>query len=66
MALVDGNYRFIFADVGCQGRIINGGVFRNTTLFEKVKNELNLPPCETLPGFQAPVLYIFVADYALE
>jgi len=26
-AVVDGNYNFIFADVGCQGRISDGGAF---------------------------------------
>jgi hypothetical protein len=27
MALVDANYNFIYAHVGCQGRISDGGVF---------------------------------------
>lgn len=26
MALVDGNYKFIYDDVGCSGRISGGGV----------------------------------------
>ena len=30
MAVVDANYNFIFADVGCQGRISDSGVMRNT------------------------------------
>ena len=29
MAIVDYDYEFLFCDVGCQGRISNGGVFRN-------------------------------------
>jgi hypothetical protein len=33
LALVDGNYNFIFADVGCQGRISVGGVFKNCKLY---------------------------------
>ena len=29
MAIVDYGYEFLFCDVGCQGRISDGGVFRN-------------------------------------
>lgn len=36
LALVDANYCFTFVDIGCQGRISNGGVFRNSSLFEKL------------------------------
>ena len=44
LALVDSNYNFIFADIGCQGRISDGGVFRNSSLWKKIcRNELNLP-----------------------
>lgn len=31
LALVDADYNFLYADVGCQGRISDGGVFRNTS-----------------------------------
>ena len=34
MAIVDADYKFIFADVGCQGRISDGGVLRNTDLWK--------------------------------
>ena len=44
MALVDANYRFIFADVGCQGRISDGGVYRNTEFYTALtEGKLNLP-----------------------
>lgn len=33
-AIVDANYNFIFADIGCEGRISDGGVFRNTQFFK--------------------------------
>lgn len=65
MALVYANYCFIFADVGSQGRISDAGVFRNTSLFRKMENnELNFPPLRPLPGQQAPMPYVFVADDA--
>jgi len=45
MALVDANYCFTFADIGCQGRISDGGVFRYTILYQKIEeNKLMLPP----------------------
>ena len=50
MAFVDYDYQFIYVDVGCQGRISDGGVFRNSSFYEKmVNNSLNLPPPRTLP-----------------
>lgn len=36
MAVVDADYCFSFADVGCQGRISDGGVIRNTSFFKKL------------------------------
>nr|XP_022906000.1 protein ALP1-like [Onthophagus taurus] len=36
MAVVDADYCFTFADVGCQGRISDGGVIRNTSFFKKL------------------------------
>lgn len=65
MAAVDANYNFIFVDVGSQGRISDGGVFKNTKLFKKIKeNSLELPPPKELPGRQIKVPYFFVADNA--
>ena len=44
LALVDANYKFIYADVGCNGRISDGGVFRNSTLSKVIStNLLNIP-----------------------
>ena len=38
MATVDYNYKFVYVDVGCQGRISVGGVFRNTSLCKALEN----------------------------
>lgn len=65
MALVDTNYKFIFADIGSQGRISDGGVFKNSLLWKKIcRNELDLPtPCP-LPGSNIDVPYVFIGDGA--
>eukprot|EP00102_Acyrthosiphon_pisum_P012012 XP_008180991.1 PREDICTED: uncharacterized protein LOC103308758 [Acyrthosiphon pisum] len=65
MALVDANYNFLYADIGCQGRISDGGVFRNTTLFKKIENNLLLLPADQpLPTKTLPMPYVIVADDA--
>ena len=45
LAVVGANAEFIFADVGCQGRISDGGVLRNTYNFIKPWRET----CLTFP-----------------
>jgi len=39
MATVDANYCFIYVKAGCQGRISDGGVFRNTEFYRKLEND---------------------------
>lgn len=64
-ALVDGDYNFMFADVGCQGRISDGGVFQGSQLHKKmIGNNLGLPLPEELPGRSTLVPYFFVGDSA--
>lgn len=65
MALVDANYMFSYIDIGCQGRISDGGVFRNTSLYEKLEqNELNIPKDEPLPSKTEMMPYVFIGDGA--
>ncbi|XP_061716903.1 putative nuclease HARBI1 [Cydia pomonella] len=62
MAVVDANYNFIYCDIGCQGRISDGGVFGNTIL-----NSMNLrgiPKESALPGRSCLTPYVFIADNA--
>lgn len=64
-ALVDAEYNFMFADVGCQGRISDGGVFKNSVLWQKItKNELHFPEPEALPGRQKLCPYVILGDEA--
>lgn len=65
MAVVDGNYNFIYVSIGCQGRISDGGVFKNTEFSKRLENDsLNLPSDEPLPGRTKPIPYVLVADDA--
>ena len=43
--------RFLFVDVGCNGRVADGGVWRATTLSAALEAKVaNLPPPKALPG----------------
>lgn len=62
-ALVDANYNFLFADIGCQSRISDSGVFNDTELYQKVQNNaLGLPTPTKLPGQQLEIPYFFVVN----
>lgn len=64
-ALVDADYNFLFANIGCQGRISDGGVFKSSSLWKRLeRNKLNIPEPERLPGRQKLVPYVFLADDA--
>ena len=44
LALADADYKFLYVSVGRQGRINDGGVFKNSELYHLlVNNEINLP-----------------------
>lgn len=64
-AVVDGNYNFIYANVGAQGRISDGGIFAATSFKESLdKMTMNLPtPC-SLPGRTKATPYVFLGDDA--
>ena len=50
MAVVGPNAEFVFADVGCQGRISDGGVLRNTVSYHALEGkQLNIPEPKPLP-----------------
>lgn len=66
LGLVDADYCFTFVDVGCQGRISDGGVFYNSSLYQKIQDgELNIPHSRQLPAAPDKVLpCVFVGDSA--
>lgn len=65
LAVVDASYKFIYVDVGCNGRVSDGGVFKNSTLFSALEsNGLNIPSSKVLPGEEFHLPYMIVADDA--
>lgn len=67
LALVDANYKFLYIDVGCNGRISDGGVFTNCSLSRALENNLlNVPVGRQLgcTDSDEPVPFVIVADDA--
>ncbi|XP_019698090.1 protein ANTAGONIST OF LIKE HETEROCHROMATIN PROTEIN 1-like [Harpegnathos saltator] len=65
MAVVDADYNFIFVDIGCQGRISDGDVFKNCELYKKIENRnLNAPEPSALIGREMEVPYVLLGDAA--
>ncbi|XP_033980511.1 protein ALP1-like [Trematomus bernacchii] len=65
MALVDSNYKFLYVDVGCNGRISDGGVFGGCSLQDALENRTcNIPAPAPLPASDEAVCYHIVADEA--
>lgn len=67
MAVVNAQYEFIFVDVGAEGKASDGGVWKKTSLFEYLSDELNplnVPEPSPIPGIRDAMPYFFVADDA--
>ena len=75
LALIDHDYKFIYVDVGCQGRISDGGVYRHSSFYNALMSGiLNLLDPEPLPKSpdpvwqfdqpDVPIPFFFVADEA--
>ena len=65
LAIVDVDYKFINADIGCNGRISDGGVFRNCNLYRALEEKRpNIPNPTKLPGTQSLFPYVILADDA--
>ena len=58
-------FRFLYIDVGCQGRISDGGVFHQTRLHEAIENgSANIPPDAPYPNTHVPRPFVMVGDEA--
>lgn len=65
LALVDADYKFLYIDIGKNGRVSDGGVFRESSLSNALEtNSLNLPSPTSLPGDVTQIPYVIVADDA--
>lgn len=65
LALVDADLKFIYVDVGTNGRISDGGVWSKSTLKQAFDSGLlNIPSPDYLPGTNAKVPFVIVADDA--
>jgi len=65
LAVVDAEYKFLYVDVGCNGRFSDGGVVNRCSLYHALETgPVGLPPAILLPGRTQPVPYFFVADDA--
>ena len=50
LTFVNYNYKFLVTEVGCQGRISDGGVYRNSSSYVTLReNRLNLLDSQPLP-----------------
>ncbi|XP_049301719.1 putative nuclease HARBI1 [Anopheles funestus] len=66
LAIVDANCNFMYADVGCKGRISDSGILRTSRLFGLLeRNELNIPEAEVLRDSSSlRIPYMFLGDKA--
>jgi hypothetical protein len=65
LALVDAGYRFIFVDVGRNGRAGDAGIYRECRLSEGLENgTIGFPAPRPLPGHQVPMPHYIVGDDA--
>lgn len=60
LALADASYKFIYVDVGCNGRVNDGGVSSLSTTIES--NISNMPLEKVIVDEMEPLSYVIVAD----
>ena len=52
--MVGADFKFLYVNVGCQGRISDGGVFQNSELYHLLVNgEVNLLDSRQLPNLSS-------------
>ena len=66
LALADANYKFICVDVARNGRVDDGGVFRNSSLSTAIESNMpNIPLERIIVDEMEPLPYVIVADDAI-
>lgn len=66
LAMCDSNYLFTFVDIGAYGKESDSTVFKNSALYDAIKNNtLQLPTAKPISeSFNTPLPYVIVADEA--
>lgn len=67
MAVVDSSCKYVLVDVGAEGRVSDGGVFKNSEFGKALgKGDLKIPSLGLLPKTTTAVPYVFVGDEAFQ
>lgn len=65
LALVDAHYRFIYADVGANGRVSDAAAWQNCGLKQRLETgQIRLPPPKPPALSESLLPYVYVADDA--
>jgi hypothetical protein len=67
LAVVDSDYKFLFVDVGAEGRAADSRIWKQTQFFQDMEHEDNklcLPNPAPVPGLRGHLPYFFVGDDA--
>lgn len=57
--------RFIYADIGAEGRMSDGGIYKRSTLSQALNtNSMNIPPAKLLSRNTTSVPHVILADEA--
>ena len=66
MAVAGPDYECLYADVGTNGRVLDGGVWNKCRMTQDIEDgSIILPPPQCLPFGVIKVPYVFVGDDAL-
>ena len=64
-AIVDADYKFLYIDVGCNGRISDGGIFANSSIYRSLEaNDLCIPERKPLPDREDAIPHVIFGDEA--
>ena len=65
MALVDGDYKFIWVDIGANGSASDAAIFNHSEMKEVIENDtICFPAADPLPNDDRPMPYFIIGNYA--